>query len=557
MADVKWSQFPNASPLSLSDIWVGLQSGNNVQGTFSLVNTLLGSTIQISESQVTNLVSDLASKLNLSGGTMTGNLILNGSPTTNLQAVDKQYVDSGFAPINFTLQQAYNNSSSPQITGAINFYDGTANTFSIFGSNPHSIYQMISTTRGTMPLTLLSTSQESTLVSSLSSGDNGLFWYNNTINIANYWNGSQQQQLLSIQNLNAGSNVTLDKSVPGQVTVNASGGGTAPTAAYASWSIQNNPITTSISTSFIPIAVPPDGSGFFNVATSDFTNQIIGPPTLALSTIVSTYNAANTQFFIVSATVSARNPSGSTSSCIFDIGILKANSTIVSTPFWEQIDILGSPPSQNLSATVVGIVELSTGDSVFLQVKNPSTSSSVVVTFIDFYVSNISGSIPNTNSLLQGTQNIYLSQNGGTTYQFLSGTATVGDLAQFNSTGGQLIDSGISASSIIKNVLVTGTTQQIAMNTNYIVKSSSTVTFTLPPTNSSIGIFEITGTGSANWIVNENTGQFVLYNGISSTTSTGTVSSSTAYDYAKFVYAGDASGQFNIAISDGNQINLT
>jgi hypothetical protein len=35
-----------------------------------------------------------ATKLSLSGGTMTGNLILNAAPTTGLQAATKSYVDS-------------------------------------------------------------------------------------------------------------------------------------------------------------------------------------------------------------------------------------------------------------------------------------------------------------------------------------------------------------------------------------------------------------------------------------------------------------------------------
>ena len=44
--------------------------------------------------QISNLQSSLNSKLNLSGGTMTGNLTLRGDPTTNLMAATKQYVDN-------------------------------------------------------------------------------------------------------------------------------------------------------------------------------------------------------------------------------------------------------------------------------------------------------------------------------------------------------------------------------------------------------------------------------------------------------------------------------
>ena len=44
--------------------------------------------------QISNLQSSLNSKLNLSGGAMTGNLILNGNPSSGLQAATKQYVDN-------------------------------------------------------------------------------------------------------------------------------------------------------------------------------------------------------------------------------------------------------------------------------------------------------------------------------------------------------------------------------------------------------------------------------------------------------------------------------
>ena len=44
--------------------------------------------------QISNLQSSLNSKLNLNGGTMTGNLILNGNPSSGLQAATKQYADN-------------------------------------------------------------------------------------------------------------------------------------------------------------------------------------------------------------------------------------------------------------------------------------------------------------------------------------------------------------------------------------------------------------------------------------------------------------------------------
>lgn len=52
------------------------------------------SPIQITESQVTNLTTDLAGKADLSGATFTGAVILSGAPTQTNEAATKGYVDS-------------------------------------------------------------------------------------------------------------------------------------------------------------------------------------------------------------------------------------------------------------------------------------------------------------------------------------------------------------------------------------------------------------------------------------------------------------------------------
>lgn len=121
------SQLPAATEVNNGDLFVIVQTGVTKQASDSLVLASIQATIQISESQVTNLTSDLAARLisanNLSdltsapaarnnlglgtmatqsasdylllaGGTMTGNLILNGDPTTSNQAANKNYVDN-------------------------------------------------------------------------------------------------------------------------------------------------------------------------------------------------------------------------------------------------------------------------------------------------------------------------------------------------------------------------------------------------------------------------------------------------------------------------------
>lgn len=94
-----------------SDIELVLSDVNVTPGTYGsssnssiltindkgLVTVSSETPIQITESQVINLTTDLSSKLNLSGGTMTGDLILNSDPIVDLQASTKKYVDDSIS----------------------------------------------------------------------------------------------------------------------------------------------------------------------------------------------------------------------------------------------------------------------------------------------------------------------------------------------------------------------------------------------------------------------------------------------------------------------------
>lgn len=94
MAGVKISQLPVAPNATLSDLLPTVQSGVTVKVTDSQILALFNANASITQSQVIGLGATLAGYLSLSGGTMTGNLILNADPTLPLQAVTKQYADS-------------------------------------------------------------------------------------------------------------------------------------------------------------------------------------------------------------------------------------------------------------------------------------------------------------------------------------------------------------------------------------------------------------------------------------------------------------------------------
>jgi hypothetical protein len=77
------------------------QVTNLINGAPGALNTLneLATALNNDASFATTITNSLASKVNLSGGTMTGALTLSGAPTADLQAATKKYVDDSIALI--------------------------------------------------------------------------------------------------------------------------------------------------------------------------------------------------------------------------------------------------------------------------------------------------------------------------------------------------------------------------------------------------------------------------------------------------------------------------
>ena len=88
----------------------------------TIVNADINASAAIAQSKVADLTTDLAAKLALAGGTMTGALTLSGAPTSDLHAATKLYVDNVTAGLNFheavhaasvsNLATIYNNGTS-------------------------------------------------------------------------------------------------------------------------------------------------------------------------------------------------------------------------------------------------------------------------------------------------------------------------------------------------------------------------------------------------------------------------------------------------------------
>lgn len=81
--------------------YVQSQVSSLINGAPGLLDTLneLSAAISNDPNFAATIASGLADKLSLTGGTMTGPLTLSGDPTTNLEAVTKQYVDNAIDSI--------------------------------------------------------------------------------------------------------------------------------------------------------------------------------------------------------------------------------------------------------------------------------------------------------------------------------------------------------------------------------------------------------------------------------------------------------------------------
>jgi len=88
---------------------------NGAPGALNTLNelaTALGNDANFS----TTLTNNLAGKVNIAGGTMTGALILSGAPTVDLQAATKKYVDDKFTTATPTVSPSFASAVASQVT---------------------------------------------------------------------------------------------------------------------------------------------------------------------------------------------------------------------------------------------------------------------------------------------------------------------------------------------------------------------------------------------------------------------------------------------------------
>ena len=398
--------------------------------TYINANTQLPST-----AKVTGLDTQLSSKLNINGGTMTGFLVLNANPSTAMEASTKQYVDNSFSDL--TLQDAYNNSPAPQ---SINFAEGEGLVLNDHLGNPKytysetlatflndfivskngtdallvfstrdpnsTVFEVMSTNYGSIPFPIMTQSQRDAI--DVSGNPLGLGIYNSTTNSYNYFGNTGFDTLLSIEHIIQGDNMSIVNNGDGTVTFNASGGSSTGVEVNGSFSgIQNNSSTTPSTSVYSPVVINPVAFTPINQNGTSVTTDLID----GVNTPIIINTAGGSRWCTVNFDISIAPSFSALQYYTFNLCVLKGDGSSVATEFFKSISIneLGFH-----ELSINGLVELDTNDGVYLTALcNVSSQPFVSYYFNGTLTDTTINNLPNTDFLEQGEDNIYLSNNGG------------------------------------------------------------------------------------------------------------------------------------------------
>jgi hypothetical protein len=144
----------------------------------------------------------------------------------------------------------------------------------------------------------------------------------------------------------------------------------------------------------------------------------------------------------------------------------------------------------------------------------------------------------NVSSLSESASHITFNLTGTTQYQLQVGSAAGALASLSNGSAGQiLVSNGAGANPSFQSVptvvtwnAVAGTSQTLAVQKGYVNQNAGLTTFTLPATANFGDIVEIAGMGAGGWTIVQNTSQNIIVGNLTSTTTSGSVSSTAAHD---------------------------
>lgn len=354
----------------------------------------------------------------------------------------------------------------------LNSQSGSAYPFLISDNvatvDPSSMLDVLDSThtKGTRPYPSVTLAQRNAIASPATA----LQVYNSDWNTIDYYDGSAWQTALSIDKLLAGTNITLTQNGDGTVTIDATGSSPGSSSYYAGWAFQNGGTSTTFgaANTYVPINI---AVSLNDILSSSFVNEVVSIS--GNDTPCFRYTGSTTQYFEFNFNLFVRGAVAAQKIYQFQVSIQRADTSIVQTGF-----VSGNINLQDLifpyDVSLSGIVQLNTGDRVYISVQNKTDTSSVVV------------------------------QAGNADILNVDASEQIG---------------------MVWNT-VTTTSENLSPNNGYTANNGSLVTLTLPLVCNVGSLIQINGYGAGGFQVAQNTGQQCIYESASTTTGvTGTISS--------------------------------
>jgi len=238
----------------------------------------------------------------------------------------------------------------------------------------------------------------------------------------------------------AGANINISE-LGGDITISATSGPSAVTSGQAFYFRPANITPTTFSGPSTPTPILSDGVNV--VFQNNFNVSLSG------GTPVAQFLTTAPRRILINGVLTVRTSSVLTQTYSVYLLIDSGSSTVLTNAIATiTVDPTGAPGPQSIP--FVANLEM-TGPTDSLQVwisnesatANPVTVSTFEISLLD---TTQFGGFTSTDVLPQGVNNLYLSQNGGSTYQNVTGTpVTIGNIAVFDTTGGRLFDAGLQA----------------------------------------------------------------------------------------------------------------
>jgi hypothetical protein len=523
LADVKWSDntaFPEAASLNGTEELVGLKSGNNMKANLAtkllpyvganiagapytlgdlfyaaststfgriadiaignaLISGGVGAAPSFGKIGLTTHVSGILPSANGGTGinngsstiTIGGNIQFSGANTFNGTLTGNTSVTFPTSGTLATdLQSAFNNGTGVVTTTVGKPVAVVSTGFTAVPDNS-SLFDAQSITQGVRLFPGMTITQRN----AISSPAAQLTVYNNTYGTQDYYDGTTWQNIATLNKLLAGDNMTLTQNGDGTMTFAANMVTPGGTSDLSGQSAINNTVATTIAASntYYPIHV--SGTFFNDIDSSNFVNEF--HTISGIATPCMRYTDDATQEFQINWNIFAKGAVPSQQQYDFTLCVLRAGGSIITSLYTGTVILQDLIFPQCCALT--GFFSLSTGDRIFVQVRNPNNAQSVYVTDYNAIAVNVDA----------------------------------------------------SANAAIKWNDITATSAAMLPQNGYVSDNSSRVTLTLPTVANFGSEMRICGKGTGGFTIAQNLGQSINVGNLPSTTGAGgSISSTNQFD---------------------------